>query len=119
MKVPSDALRVEITLRTTVEGGRQGPLNLRDTHYPVLAACGTFARWSDELDDAADPKLFGIVLAQGPPLVWPGESAVAVAFSTLFEPGTERLAQAGTFTLFEGRRIVGRGRVLGRLRDGA
>ena len=64
-------------------------------------------------------QLFGIVLAQGPPLVWPGESAVAVAFSTLFEPGTERLAQAGTFTLFEGRRIVGRGRVLGRLRDGA
>lgn len=116
--IPDSALRVEIALRTTAEGGRRGPVNLRDHVYHVLAAGGTYAAMTEELRKGIPtPKLFGLVLVHGPPLVWPGETVVAIAFPRVHEAGARELLDAGVFTLFEGARLVGYGRVLGRLKD--
>jgi len=98
-------LPVEVQWLSTSEGGRQGPVDM--SSYRSLAACGRLDRYPP-----AEGDVFGVGFADGPSAVPPGGTASAVMFPLVYEPAADLLLAAREFTVYEGRRIVGRGRVL-------
>ena len=107
------ALSVELRFLTSEEGGRHTVANLSDGRYQTLAAAGFHDAYetTQRLIDG-EPLLFGISLRAGPREVHPGEVVRAELVPLVHPPGLEQIARAGEFTVFEGRRIVARGKVL-------
>ena len=104
--MPGMSLRVEVRFESTAAGGRSTPVNLA-VDYRTLAATGTHASYD------ASREYFGISLTGGPASVSPGETATAVLAALVYPPAIEKLLAEGTFTIFEGHRVVAHGHVLG------
>jgi len=114
MKRPE--LQVEIRFVATEEGGRRAPLDLANGHYRPIAILGIHRGPVSPATSEAEAVargIFGVSVHSGPSLVEPGSTVTASLFVTMYEPGYERLISAGEFTLLEGSRVVGHGRVLG------
>jgi hypothetical protein len=105
-------LPIEVTFVSTADGGRRGYSDLSDGRYQAIAAAGTF----DSFEAASASGLFGVAFEGGPTVVEPGSKALGRLVPLMWEPATERVRAAGTFTVFEGPRIVARGVVLGEAR---
>jgi hypothetical protein len=109
----SPSLQVELYFLRTDEGGRRGPADLSGSGYRSLAAAGDH----ESLNSTGalvegESRLFGIVLQGGPTAVAPGEVARAELAAIFYPAGLDLLADAGTFTVFEGLKVVARGKVL-------
>ena len=104
--MPGMGLRVEVRFESTAAGGRSTPVNLA-ADYRTLASTGTHASFDISREH------FGISLTEGPSSVLPGETATAVLAPPVYPPAIEKLLAAGTFTIFEGQRVVAHGHVIG------
>jgi hypothetical protein len=107
------SLLVEVRFLTTDEGGREQSVDLASGRYRTLAAPGSHdAIETTTVQASGEPLLFGIALRAGPPNVRLGESVTAELIALLAPEALDCVASAGDFTIFEGRRIVARGRVV-------
>ena len=109
------ALPVELRFLPAEEGGRRSVANLSDGCYRPLAAAGMHESvdTTQTLVDG-EPLLFGIAVRAGPSEVRPGDVVRAELVALVHSAGLEQVARAGAFTVFEGHRIVARGRVVSR-----
>ena len=114
VRMHAKGLPVEVRFLNTEEGGRRSPANLADGRYRPLVILGfhdTLPPLPTSEAEAEKAGLFGVMLVEGPPEVPPGSNAVAELLVPMYEPGYERLKAAQEFTLLEGPRIVGHGRL--------
>lgn len=110
----AEGLPVEVWFLNTEEGGRRSPANLADGRYRPLVILGrhdTLPPLPTSEAEAEKVGLFGVMLLTGPSEVPPGSNALAQLRVPIYERGYERLKAAQEFTLLEGPRIVGHGRV--------
>ena len=109
-------LIVELSFLTTDEGGRSSAANLADGRYRPLVLLGSHHELLQMPTTEAEAEkigLFGVVFYGGPPAVAPGTTATAELSVPIYDQGYDRINQTRRFTLLEGRRIVGHGRVRG------
>jgi hypothetical protein len=111
-QMTTKTLTVELRFLTAEEGGRRIAADLSHGGYRTMAAAG----FHDSIETTqarvnGEPLLFGISLRAGPSKVQPGDSVRAELLANVHPPGLEQVARAGEFTVFEGHRIVARGRV--------
>jgi len=107
-------LPVEVRFLSTAEGCRHSPANLADGRYRLQVILGrheTLPSAPASETEAETVGFFGVALRAGPSKVRPGESATAELRALVWQPGYDRLKEAQEFTLLEGWRIVGHGRV--------
>ena len=109
-------LRVEIRLLTTQEGGRKTPVIFGNWSYRPIAALGTHQTAPPPAKSDAEAVargVYGVCLKGGPNPIPLGTIVSAQLAVPMHEPAYERLIAEGQFTLLEGSRVVGHGRVLG------
>jgi len=113
MKFPKTEIRVEVSFLTQAQGGRRTAANLSDGQYRTLVIAGSRNELSeDEAMGRGQYKLFGIGFTDGPEAALPGSTVTASVFPLLYPEGMAELVAVGVFSVCEGRRIVGNGRVL-------
>jgi len=99
-------LNVEIKF---LPGARSTYVDLESGKYRTIAAAGIH----HSIDTVSQPNgLFGIALRSGPKHVDPGQTVHAVMVPLIYEPASDQIAAAGTFTVFEPPKVVAHGRVL-------
>jgi hypothetical protein len=115
-EMSGQTLRVEIRFLTTEEGGRRTPVILGEWLYRSIAVLGihrTAPPPAGSEAEAEDRGVYGVWLRGGPEPLAPGTTVRAELAIPMYEPGYQRLLAEGQFTLLEGFRVVGHGRVLG------
>lgn len=101
-------LQVEVVLLPTGGGGRSTPANLSSGYRPLVAAGH---HGSLKSAAAVADAVFGVEFSRGP-ILQPGDAATATIRALIFPEGLRAIADSGVFTIFEGRRAVGHGRVV-------
>lgn len=109
-------IEAELTLLTTEQGGRALPLRLEPGapfYMPHLVI-------GDPERRSASGKLLGVAFRRAPLSLPPGATA-KVRMDLMYHPQVDyrELVPGASFTVREGARIVGRGRVLRREDSGA
>ena len=111
-KEESPRIEIELTLLTEVEGGRRTPVGGLG-YSPHLVVGDPNQRTPIIIGNTAQETYIGITFDLGPNLLHPGRTAIVTVLPTYY-PNTmyEALSSGATFTLREGRRIIGYGRVI-------
>jgi hypothetical protein len=119
VKIPENALSVELTFLPTDRGGRRSSVNLADGRYQTVIIAGLHDDELSETDAMGKGKhlLFSAGFAHGPESVLPGSSARAVVYALLYPEGLRDILEEKQFTVCEGWKVVGHGRVLGLYRE--
>jgi hypothetical protein len=109
------ALDVEVTFLKPEHGGKSLRPNLSAGTYQTVIIAGR----RDQLSEAerlgrGSASLFGVQFRDGPEVAELGHPHRVVIRSLVYPAGIEEVANAGAFTVCEGTRVVGHGRVLGR-----
>jgi hypothetical protein len=110
--VSDKSLDVEVTFLTPDEGGRALAPNLRLYRTVVIAGLRDVLSKA-EADGKADHGLFGVQFEQGPAESPVGEPQLCVMRPLVCPEGMDDVSSVGEFTICEGTRVVGHGRVLG------
>lgn len=110
------AIEAEVTLLKTEEGGRTAPLRLEPGspfYMPHLVI-------GDPKQKSASGKLLGVAFRRAPLKLAPGDTAT-VRMDLMYHPQVDyrELVPGVSFTVREGPRIVGHGRVIKREDSGA
>lgn len=110
------AIEAEVTLLKTAEGGRTAPLRLEPGspfYMPHLVI-------GDPKQKSPSGKLLGVAFRRAPLILAPGDTA-KVRMDLMYHPQVDYrdLLPGATFTVREGPKIVGHGRVLKREDSGA
>ena len=95
-------------------GWRRSAANLAVGGYRSLVILGryeTLPPHPKSQTEAEAAGLFGVELRYGPSEVRPGETTTAQLAVLVYDRGCERLKEVREFTLLEGWKIVGHGRV--------
>jgi len=110
------AIEAEVTFLKTEEGGRATPLRLEPGspfYMPHLVI-------GDPKAKSPSGKLLGVAFRRAPLTLSPGDTAT-VRMDLMYHPQVDyrELVPGATFTVHEGPKIVGRGRVVKREDSGA
>lgn len=95
---------VLLTLRSTAEGGRNRPVSLTGRYRPHVRV--------------GEGEVLGVVVVSAAvDVLAPGESTPA-DLQLLYDVDYSALQPGASFSVLEGRRVVGAGEVTGAIRDG-